>query len=455
MPTASGKAQGTDRESRPATAARPMRELFFFYLPLALTHLMMSGGTPIINAGIARLPEPVEGLAAFAVAFAFSVFLSSLCFGLEPAVIALVRGPRSFSRVLRFSLVLGFSISALKLMIGLSPLADLVFEDFFGLEAELAARAARTFCIFSPIPFLLAFRSVGRGVLTSVSRTPLIGWGTLLRLLTMIAVVVAGVFTGFVPGPILGILALLAAILVEAVFIGLAALRQVGRLPGDEEGGAGLSYASIFSFVSPLLISGLFGVSVFSIVNAVVSRTADADMAVSAFSVVRSIVWFIISMLMSFQQLIIAKSATKEERRHVLSFVACVTVVITLFVAVLAYTPLGCWVMRVVIGVRGETLRAAEDTLLVMPLLPLVIGARSYLRGAAIRDRRPGHVLPSSIIAMLAACLVGVLCIDAFAVGAMVAAVMWITAHLAEMTTLLLLRLGAAGTGFVEKEEGL
>ena len=49
------------------------RQIFFFWLPLASTWLMMAVEGPYLAAIIARLPDPTANLAAFGVAFACMV----------------------------------------------------------------------------------------------------------------------------------------------------------------------------------------------------------------------------------------------------------------------------------------------------------------------------------------------------------------------------------------------
>jgi hypothetical protein len=420
---------------------RSIGELLTFFGPLALTQVMMSGGTPIVNAGIARRPDPIDGLAVFAVAFSLSVFLNSLCFGMEPATVAMAKGPRSMKRILTFGIALGIGLSLLELAVGLTPLGDLVFKGFFGLKGELAHQASMTLVAFSPLPLLLTLRSIARGMLTAISHTARVGWGTLFRLLAMIAVIAGGAHGLPFSGHILGALAFLAGVLVETLIVLTGMMRYRDELPGDNDNDVAASYQGIFRFVSPLLVAGLFGVAINSVMNAVLTRTSDANLAVSVFSVIRSIVWLFASMLLAFHQLVIARATDTDGRRRVFAFASMIVLGVTFILSVLAYTQAGRWIMRVVIGVDGEVLEASAYTLLFVPLLPIAMGVRSYLRGEAIRDRMTSHVLASSIFSLVTATLVGVLMIDYFKIGAMVALAMWILSQVAESLLIVILRL--------------
>ena len=61
------------------------RDILGLFLPLAATSTMMSVSTPIINAGLARMPDPELNLAVFGIAFTLSVFLESPVFALQQA----------------------------------------------------------------------------------------------------------------------------------------------------------------------------------------------------------------------------------------------------------------------------------------------------------------------------------------------------------------------------------
>ncbi len=412
--------------------------LLSFYIPLALTNIMVAGGTPIVNAGIARRPDPVEGLAAFAVAFVVAVFFNSMSFGIEPAVISMVKGRDSFRKVSVFVGILGGGLAAVILGLSLTPLAGLLFEGFFGLNPSMARLSADCLAVFSPLPLFLSVRSLGRGTLAAVSRTAVIGYATLARLGGMALLVFgAGAFLE-IHGAILGALAFCLGVLIEALIVLFGALRRLSLLEGDTEGDIGLTYRAMFRFVAPLLLSMIFGVSVASVVNAVLARTADGEVAVSSFSVVRSIAWFVASVLLAFHQLVIARAGTSEEERRVKDFAIRITVAVCALLCLVAYTPLGTWIARDWIGVTGAVLESTLTTLLFVPVLPLTLGFRSFLRGRAIRDRQSGLVLASGIASFLAACLAGVLLMHVIHVGAVVAVVMWLVVNLVEAGILLL-----------------
>lgn len=171
--------------------------------------------------------------------------------------------------------------------------------------------------------------------------------------------------------------------------------------------------------------------------NAVISRTNDAEVAVSSFSVVRSIAWFVAFMLVAFQQTVIARGRSREDARQVARFACLVAGGLSLTLTLLAYTPLGRLIMAEAIGVKGQVLEASVYTLMWTPLLPPFLALRAYLRGMAVRDGRTGLVLHSSIVSLLVATVAGLLLREVLAVGALVAMLMLLTAQATEAFYLL------------------
>ena len=53
------------------------KKIFIFWLPLAVTWIMMSIEGPFLSALIARLNEPKYNLAAYGVAFAFALIIEA------------------------------------------------------------------------------------------------------------------------------------------------------------------------------------------------------------------------------------------------------------------------------------------------------------------------------------------------------------------------------------------
>ena len=430
---------------RPRKAERdrsaPMRNLgdaWSYYLPLALTMLMMSGSTPFVNSGISRLENPVSQLAAFAVAFTISIFFSSLTFGFETTAVALIRGRNSFKKVWLAATITGGTLGLIELLFVFSPLQYLVFHDLFNLSPESAESARWALLLFSPLPLLISWRGVFRGVFSYTGHTSMVGYGTFLRLVTMAVTIIGGVWAD-IPGALMGAAAFLFSIIAEAAFVGLNVRARLGDLRDVEESEHVRSLGRIFRFALPFLMSILVGTTSGLLINLVLSRTQNPEPALATFSMLRSVTWFLSSVLMSSQTLAIARTRSPEETAVVIRFLALIALFFTFVFLAISFEPLSSVVFGTLLGATDEVL----DHCLILAIwfvpTPLLVAFRMYFRGLLVREGRTTSTLASSIAGVTLMFAMGVWLADAFTLPATVGVLMWLVLNGAELVTLVLL----------------
>jgi len=103
-----------------------IRKIFFFWIPLASTWLMMAAEGPFLAAVIARLQDPKHNLAAYGVAFSFAILIEAPIIMITSASTALVKDKSSYFKlrnfiwfVMRTAPFLWIILSVLTLVFGL------------------------------------------------------------------------------------------------------------------------------------------------------------------------------------------------------------------------------------------------------------------------------------------------------------------------------------------------
>ena len=91
----------------------PPRKILLFWIPLALTWLMMALEGPIVASVIARLQEAKLNLAAYGVALSVAFISEGPIIMLVSTATALVRDYSSYRKLLRFAVVLNSLITVL------------------------------------------------------------------------------------------------------------------------------------------------------------------------------------------------------------------------------------------------------------------------------------------------------------------------------------------------------
>ncbi|MFI5403472.1 MAG: hypothetical protein ACHQ1G_11085, partial [Planctomycetota bacterium] len=231
--------------------------LFAVWWPLALTYILVTGGTPIVNGSINRLPgrDHTADLAAFAVFLRCIIILHSPLLVTREIAIRMSVDRAGSRRALLFCLAAGGLVSALELLLGATALGEGLLR-LFNPSADLAALAHRAFLVVSPVPLLIAVRGVYQAHQIRADDTLLVGLGTLLRLvLTAIVGLLVAPHLG-ISGPMLGALCLTVGLVAESVFA-TGRARARARPPEHSDQPA----VSVRSFALPLMFANLLGVA--------------------------------------------------------------------------------------------------------------------------------------------------------------------------------------------------
>lgn len=389
----------------PAAAPPPLRhrEIFAFYWPLVLTGQMMTVAHPIINGALGRSDDAIVQLAAYGVGFGLAVFLNSPLFPFQQIVAAMGTGPRARRDLIVKGLCLGLAISVLELLLALTPLGDLVFRGLIGSTPAVADLARGILLVQSPIPLLLPLRALAWGMVMRHRDTRLITQATVLRLILVAAIVFGLAGRGGWPPAVLGGAAMTVAVLAETIYSGWRAWRLARR------GAAGLDtdrhervgWRPFLAFIGPLMVSTVSWSAMRPLLNAVMGRTADPDLAQGGLGFVFPLLILMASPLMALQNTTLVLLRDRHDLRQLMRFA---TVVVVLFVAVSGawvWTPLRQVLLRDVFALPADKAAYVAAALLLIPYHPLAMGLRAISQGFLMNRRRTGVIAAASLLKAL------------------------------------------------------
>ena len=152
---------------------QPLRlsKLLRFYVPLALTPMLVLAAQPIGAAGMTRMPDPLASLAVWAPLGGMIFLVRSVGIAYNEVVIRLASRNGSGPVLRRFAWIAGLIFSGLMLIISMTPLADIWFRDIVGLKLELAQLGVSVLWLGAPIPLMTFLQSFYQGVLVDRHRT--------------------------------------------------------------------------------------------------------------------------------------------------------------------------------------------------------------------------------------------------------------------------------------------
>lgn len=176
------------------------RAFLSFYVPLAMTPLLMLLSGPVGSAGVSRMPRPLDSLATWPVINGLVFAFRSVGIAFNEVVVAHLDGPGA-SRVLRrFALILGCVTSVAILAIAATPLAGFYFGRVSALSPSLRSLARSAVWLTLPLPVLSVLQSWYQGNILHGGRTRTITEAVAIYLLVNAVGLVAGTIYGRIPG---------------------------------------------------------------------------------------------------------------------------------------------------------------------------------------------------------------------------------------------------------------
>jgi hypothetical protein len=164
-----------------------------FYLPLALTSLLLLLVQPMGAAAISRMPEALASLAAWPVVNGLLFLLRSVGYAYAEVVVALMDEPEADVTLRRFTLLLAGATGLVALAIAATPLAQAWFGTLSGLPPRLVELARNAFWIGLVWAPLDVYRNYLQGRLVHARRTRGISESVGVFLVVSASLLVAGV----------------------------------------------------------------------------------------------------------------------------------------------------------------------------------------------------------------------------------------------------------------------
>lgn len=143
------------------------RALWAFYIPLAMTPFLVIAAQPLISTAMSRMPNPLPSLAAWPVVAGVTFAFRSLGIAFNEVVIALAAPGESARQLARFTRLAGLVVTAIFLLVLLTPLTELLLNRLFALPADLLEMTYSGLWICCLLPALNFYQSWYQGALLS------------------------------------------------------------------------------------------------------------------------------------------------------------------------------------------------------------------------------------------------------------------------------------------------
>ena len=350
------------------------RKIFFFWLPLSATWLMMSIEGPFLSAIIARMIRPEYNLAAYGVAFSFALIVEAPVILMMTASTALVKGEQSFIKLRNFTYALNAIVTCIMLIFIIPSIFNFIAVDLVELPLEVAWRTHIALMILIPWPGAIGYRRFYQGILIKNNLTRRVAYGTIVRISAMSLTALVLYFFAHVEGIIVGASALAAGVTSEAVASKLMALGTLKKLRSGEildDPDSHLTFKGIFKFYYPLALTSMITLGVQPMVTFFISQSRMALESLAVLPVITSFIFIFRSVGLSFQEVGIALMGVKGRNYTVLrNYALMLGVAVVSILGLIALTPLsGIW-FHTVSGLSNELTSFAKLPLIILIIMP-------------------------------------------------------------------------------------
>ena len=377
------------------------RDIFWFWLPLFASWLLMTAEGPLIAAAINRLPDEVIMLAAMGIVNSLSVTIESPIINLLATSTALVRDHASYLLVRRFTIHLCLILTVVAILVGYTPLFDALVPGLLDVPDEIARWVRPGLQIMILWSAAIGWRRFLQGILIRFNPPRLIAWGTAVRLLASGGTVAVLALWGRWPGVIIGSVALMAGVLAEAAFATWA-VRPVLRdeLSADAPaaanassgGGPPLTYRALLAFHLPLAATSLLVLLMQPLVTSSLARLDRPTESLAAWPILFQILLMARAAALALPEVIIALHRDRGTFGPLRRFSFTLVGAVTAATAVFALTPLaGFYVFRVQ-DMTPDVGELALSSLSLFLLFPALAVLTSWLRGLLIHGRHTRDV---------------------------------------------------------------
>jgi Na+-driven multidrug efflux pump len=411
----------------PSTSDLNSRRIFAFWMPLAVTWLIMSLEGPFLSAVIARMAEPKFNLAAYGVAFSIALLVEAPIIMILAAATTLVKDKDSFIKVRRFTYGMNGLITLVMVVMVSTPVFDFIARELLALPDPIL-HLTHTACILMiPWPAAIGYRRFYQGVLIRSNQTRYVAFGTGVRLAFMAAGAVALFLATPLAGASIGGAALSLGVIAEAVATRLMARGAVGALTkgSSQTTAQPLSYNAILSFYLPLALTTIIAIGVRPMVTLFVGQSRMAIESLAVLPVVHALTFLFLSLGLSYQEAAIALAGERLSNfRPLKNFALALGASMTLGLGVIAWTPLSAIWFERVSGLQTELAALATLPLQLLVPLPALWAFLSLQRAMLMVTRRTRPITTASALEVMVILAVLVLTVSHLGmVGAVAASV--------------------------------
>ncbi len=382
------------------------KKIFKTWFPLAAAWLLMGVEMPVITAVMARLANPEISLATHGgIVFPLALIIEAPVIMLLSASTALSKDWDSYQKIFRFMMILSGVLTFLHFLVAFTPLYDFVVVRLLDVPQEIIESGRIGLRIMLPWTWSIAYRRFQQGVMIRFGHSKAVGAGTLVRLSVDVAVLVAGLLIGSIPGYIIGAAAQALSTLAEAIYAGIRVQPILKYQLKPAKKAEVLTWKSFYAFYIPLALTSFLSLVWQPIGSAALSRMPRALDSLAVWSVVSGLIFMLRGLGLAFNEIVVSILDQPGSSTELRKFSTRLTLFLAGFHLFLAATPLAFLWFRYVSGLPPSLVELARIGFWFALPMSFLSVLQSWYQGAILFSRNT-RAIPESMAIFLVTVLV-------------------------------------------------
>ncbi len=370
------------------------KTLSFYFIPLALQALSQSITYPLVAAVAARGVGGAINIAGLAQANVVSFFIGSLGAGIFIAGMIFGKTSEGYHAHRRICYYMGILFSSLQIIVCISPIAHLILGVIMGLPADMEKSAYVALLTGIPLQFIFAQRTPYMTTLFVHKATGRAYAATLGRIL--LTIVLAYIFcTIALAGPFWAIICLAIPVLLESGVLYIMAKPFIKALPVS---GKTPSTRTILTYAASFSLGQLFISLSGYIIGSFAARAPNPEITLPVYYAVISL-FNAVSFAATRISATVITFYEDGLNRKILKKFAIVSGLVLGMLPLIFIIPFFCrWYYLDVQHLPSSVVPLIIQTSLMLILMPLSIGMRTYCEGKAAYLKKPVAILSGQAI---------------------------------------------------------
>lgn len=364
-------------------------ELLKFYVPLVIMSMLIMASHNVINIALAKTATPALALAAYSVGRSLSRMIESPMYALTRLTPPISNNRISINSLMKVVKQISIGVLVVMAIIAFTPLGEYIFINIMGVEQALFTDTILVFRVLMLMPIITAIRVPHQGFIVLKRKTTYLTLGTILRIIGIF--ISAWFLTSVVElnSGVIGAIILIIGMGIEAVvafFKGRDWTDTVPKSHEDEDMNYGVK--DIWKFFIPLVVARIVFSFINPSINGTLARAARPEIAISGYFVARSLAWILIAVGFRIHQMVVVYANNQKNFYKIRKLVWSLALLMSIIIAIFAFTPAGLWVLHNIIGVEDAIAQPALSALAFFIAVPPLYFTSELYQGTLLKLKK-------------------------------------------------------------------